>query len=417
LSLEKNRPNEQYITVAAPFGSSQTGVRVIHSDIRAKVKKAYGRRDGNWGDLPIFQGDYINFGYWAAISQRIKFTREDRIKSSAALYKYVIDALRISKNDTVLELGCGRAVGMLDTIEYIDLKTLIGVDITPAQIWRAKRKKTIRETNHLQENLSTKKLVQDLDNLESQVELYSRNNKAQKEELEQELEALNQQILEQENKPNIRIETRIELLTANLQRATNFELYKKDERKELQEKKHAYIQNMETKKKIVEKIQSIKLYAKPAESTELKAHSVDKIYSVEVFQHIEDFNPLAVEINRILVPGGKLSFCAHLATNYSSYDKLREENLLLDEIEVLRPIDEVIGTFNHNGFDVNCHTIGEHVFGSYDKYVTEANPFDELSRKIYNSYNSGYIDYYVCVMEKVKATGNTFHEHEEHDEL
>ena len=416
MSLKKNSPivEGQYTTIMAPLGSFQTGVEIHNGNIRAKVKKAYGSRNGNWGDLAIFQGDYINFGYWSAISHNTKFTEEDRVKSSADLYQHVIDTLHISKNDTVLELGCGRAVGMLDALEYIDLKTLIGVDITEAQIWRAKRKITIRETNHLQENQATKKLVQELDNLENQWELSLRNIKAQKEEYEQELETLKQKIREEsQNKLEKSLEQRIKSLTTNLQKETDLELYKDDERSELQRRKKPLVENMAIKKEIVEKIQSIELHAKPAESTGLKGHSVDKIYSVEVFQHIEDFNSLAVEINRILVPGGKLSFCAHLAITYSSHNKLKEENLLLDEIEFLRPIIEVVGAFKHNGFNVECHTIGKHVFEGYDKWVTQIDPSDEMSHKIYESYNSGYIDYYVCVMEKVETIGKFFHEHDE----
>ena len=44
-------------------------------------------------------------------------------------------------SDTVLELGCGRAVGMFDAFQYMNMSKIIGIDISKSQTDRAETKK------------------------------------------------------------------------------------------------------------------------------------------------------------------------------------------------------------------------------------------------------------------------------------
>lgn len=153
------------------------------------------------------------------------------------------------------------------------------------------------------------------------------------------------------------------------------------------------------------KISSTELLVASAYSTGLESHSVNKIYSVEVLQHIEDFTSLANEIKRIMTPDGIFSFCAHLSTNQFGYNKLRQDGLRLDEIEILAPVDEVVKAFQGRGLNVNYHSIGEFVFEGYERWITQIQTSAITSHNIYNAYKSEYIDYYVFIIENVDNVG------------
>lgn len=53
------------------------------------LQDCYGFNSDNWGDLPVFKGNYINFGYWKDISLDKLLTIEDRIQSSKSLYFHI----------------------------------------------------------------------------------------------------------------------------------------------------------------------------------------------------------------------------------------------------------------------------------------------------------------------------------------
>ena len=194
----------------------------------------------------------------------------------------------------------------------------------------------------------------------------------------------------------------------NIKEETDLEQFKQGWTKDLLENKQKIDKAIEAKNEMARKINVTEFFVASADATGLEDNKIDKIYSIEVFQHIEDFNSLAVEMKRILAPDGVLSFCAHLSTSRSSYDKLRQEKLLIDEIEVLAPVDEVVSAFKNNGFNVNHHPIGAYVFRMYEQWVIQVHSSDPVSHNIYESYKSGYIDYYVFVINKlVGETSNT----------
>lgn len=378
----------------------------ITNENQIKIESAYGSHKGNWGDRSVFQGDYINFGYWQNVSFNRLLTMNDRIRSSAVLYKYVINNLNVSRSDTVLELGCGRAVGMLDAFEYVNMEKIIGIDITRAQIDRAKIKTDRLKNKTLREKIKAEELKQRLDSLERQWELALADIRGEKEEFAQEMEILSHKIGELKGSKEAKaLAQQINLFDSAIKKETDLEKFKQVWTGGLQENKQSITQLIETKTEVARKISATELLVASADSTGLKDHNINKIYSVEVFQHIEDFSSLAVEIRRILAPDGIVSFCAHLATNRSNYDKLRQEKLLLDEIEILVPVDEVVNAFKANGFNVNHHSVGEFVFEGYEKWVTQVHTSAAVSHKIYDSYRSGYIDYYVFVLNQMSGEG------------
>lgn len=103
------------------------------------LENAYGNSPDNWGDRKVFQGSYINFGYWDGIDLRKPISVEDRVKSSGNLYRYVLDLLDISPDDTILEVGCGRGVGIIDAVKNYNFKSIVGIDAVQPQVERARR--------------------------------------------------------------------------------------------------------------------------------------------------------------------------------------------------------------------------------------------------------------------------------------
>jgi cyclopropane fatty-acyl-phospholipid synthase-like methyltransferase len=260
-----------------------------------KVIETYGNGKGNWGDLGIFEGGYINFGYWDGINtKKGKLIHAQRVQSSANLYLYTLNLINPSATDTIVELGCGRGAGMINFFSCKNSNSLIGVDITDAQIDKAK---------------------------------------------------------------------------AALTSDTN----------------------------------CMKFIRHPIDSLPMDNNTVDKIYSVEVLQHVVNFPTLAAEIKRVLKVGGQFAFVADFATSEESHTKLGEKNLLISPIEILEPIQNVNEAFKDKGFDIKCESIGKSVFEGYRIWVTQkyeerviTDEVFEATNKIFQAYDNNYIDYYAC---------------------
>lgn len=102
------------------------------------VLRSYG--DENWGELPNFCGNYINYGYWKDIvfKKRKKISQKERIKSSLSLYNLVENKLSINSDEKILEIGCGRGVGLMHLAREFPRASFTGLDLTSDQIVRAK---------------------------------------------------------------------------------------------------------------------------------------------------------------------------------------------------------------------------------------------------------------------------------------
>jgi SAM-dependent methyltransferase len=104
-----------------------------------KVVEIYGIK--NLSEKPAFQGGYINFGYWKNIGLKKKtLSQEERILASKQLYDLVIQELNITKNDRVLEVGCGLGNGCIDILQSCHPEEIVGIDLTPQQIIKAKNR-------------------------------------------------------------------------------------------------------------------------------------------------------------------------------------------------------------------------------------------------------------------------------------
>jgi ubiquinone/menaquinone biosynthesis C-methylase UbiE len=339
---------------------------------QSDVNAAYGDHHGNWGDLDVFNNNYINFGYWKNISFNKNLTFDDRKKSAAELYKHTIDLLNVSSNDVVLEIGSGRGIGMMAALNYIHPKKILGIDSTEAQIMRAQYIKH-----------STLDVI-----MEEYIEIDRRSM--------QEAEKQNQYEQEERDKRCITVSSDNKINTDYHEvpmmevRSYTMQIHFNNKRKLLN---------------IFDLVKTSKFLVASAYSTGLEDCSINKIYSVEMFQHIENFTLLAREMHRILAPKGVISFSSDFSTNETGYTKLRQENLLVDKIEILAPIDEVIDAFKTEGFKAECSTIGKFVFEGYEKWITQINTAAEISHYFDTAYKEGYIDYYACVATKISDDG------------
>ncbi|CCB87863.1 methyltransferase domain-containing protein [Simkania negevensis] len=88
--------------------------------------------------LSMFEGGYINFGYWDHVkSDNGILTKSQRIESEKNLYRFVGKRMRLGNRDKVLELGCGLGLGTVFLYENYYIDEIIGVDFSENQIARA----------------------------------------------------------------------------------------------------------------------------------------------------------------------------------------------------------------------------------------------------------------------------------------
>ena len=107
-----------------------------------KIQEMYGNSEDNWGDLDNFQGNYINFGLWKNIeinNPNTLISVEQRVKSSQELYLEILQLLDISITDEVLEIGCGRAMGIIQLLSMVNCKKIYGLDICKSQLERSRK--------------------------------------------------------------------------------------------------------------------------------------------------------------------------------------------------------------------------------------------------------------------------------------
>jgi len=248
----------------------------------------------------LFKGGYINFGYWENIlPKKGEITIDERIRSCEALYTHVIYILGISKNDVVVEIGCGRGFGCAKIMEEYNPKRVMGIDITSEQIERSYKIHRL-----------------------------------------------------------------------------NFEKYP-----------------------------HLSFITAQSERTTLPDESVDKICSVEVAQHFLSMQDFAKEAYRILKPGGTIVFTTYFSTSQQGAEVVRKMILWVAEgKDNVLPIAEVEKAFSQNGFrDIQIQSIGDKVFEGYDIWASQVLPPNSsvsYTRKWYEAFKKGHLDYYIIVAKK-----------------
>jgi MPBQ/MSBQ methyltransferase len=119
--------------------------KVVHAedvDYKNKNPQSVGQMysGADLSKLPIFQGGFINFGYWPnPFFDDRKITIAERIACSKEMYRVMGDLLGILQNQNILEVGCGLGYGSAFLSQEYKPKLVVGLDISPEQIARAKK--------------------------------------------------------------------------------------------------------------------------------------------------------------------------------------------------------------------------------------------------------------------------------------
>lgn len=111
------------------------------------VVLTYGVQD--LGARPIFEGGFINFGYWKNISTAKGYiTKQERVQASENLYDLITDQLELNHDDVVLEVGSGQGYGSVRTFQKAMPKEFFGIDLTLEQVIRARWAHRVLLQNH-----------------------------------------------------------------------------------------------------------------------------------------------------------------------------------------------------------------------------------------------------------------------------
>lgn len=257
--------------------------------LEKSISTMYGPED--LSTYPIFQGGFINFGYWDPLPQTP--TLEDRIQASQRLYEEIFKRLELSENDSALEIGCGKGLGSALAWNLYHPKRLYGLDATPEQIERCKK--------------SFSDLVK-----QNAVEF-------------------------------------IEARAHNLPFADD---------------------------------------------------SLDKIYSVEVLQHVENLQAVFEDVFRALKPNGKFVLTTFFAQKDGVTDSIKDFiQTANNNIDFFHPIATVSDCLKEIGFtNLKVENIGSYVWQGFDNWC--ALTANNWARNWLVVHKKGWVDYYIISAQK-----------------
>ena len=138
------------------------------------------------------------------------------------------------------------------------------------------------------------------------------------------------------------------------------------------------------------------------EASTLSIGQVDKIYSVEVFQHIARLDLSLKNLYGLLKPGGKISIATFFLNHDISYQKKHESfPLTRTGQEYLATMDSVVNMMTGLGFlNVSKERLGKHVFHGYQQWIEQCKVKTDCSFVYDKLYREGIIDYFLITAEK-----------------
>ncbi len=104
------------------------------------VSEMYGEDD--LSACPLFEGNYINWGYYDFLENRLKKKLEikDRIAASERLYEVCTNLLNLNKKDYLLEVCCGKAEGLAFIYRKYSMQHIYALDQNQSYLTYAKNK-------------------------------------------------------------------------------------------------------------------------------------------------------------------------------------------------------------------------------------------------------------------------------------
>lgn len=102
------------------------------------MEKMYGEND--LSRLPIFGGNFINFGFWDMVDlNSTRLTSADRRRSSERMYEVIAERAGVNPGSVILDVGCGPGAGCAHLSERLNVAHVTGLDVNPAQVERARQ--------------------------------------------------------------------------------------------------------------------------------------------------------------------------------------------------------------------------------------------------------------------------------------
>lgn len=99
--------------------------------------------------LSLFEGGFINFGYWKNLDISQPISKNVRLTSERNLYRVILDKI-IIKDKTILEVGCGQGVGTQFIFNHYKPIHITGLDFSVFQINKAQDRYCQNKINFVQ---------------------------------------------------------------------------------------------------------------------------------------------------------------------------------------------------------------------------------------------------------------------------
>lgn len=156
----------------------------------------------------------------------------------------------------------------------------------------------------------------------------------------------------------------------------------------------------EQKIELLDQPLSLQFLVSAIERTSFPSHFFDKIYSIEMLQHIQSWKAFAREARRILKESGRMVIATYFPTGNVFTEELAKLLPLIKEgLENPTPIQEVAHILKEAGFNhVQVRSIGQHVFEGYHRWAHQVEAENIFTYNYLEAYQKKIIDYYVLTL-------------------
>lgn len=156
----------------------------------------------------------------------------------------------------------------------------------------------------------------------------------------------------------------------------------------------------EQKIELLDQPLSLQFLVSDIEKNNFPSHFFDKIYSIEMLQHIHSWKAFAKEARRIIKEPGRLVIATYFPTGNVFTEELAKLLPLIKEgLENPTPIHEVVQILREADFnDVQVQSIGQYVFEGYHHWACQVEAENIFTYNYLEAYKKKMIDYYVLTL-------------------